>query len=145
MVQDMLMGIVKKGSSCILACCMMLMVVLPPSCQAVEQTFYDVDVFIIGRCRTRFHFDNEWADRLKIGHLLLAGAVVNESGETWLFVRIQDGSSIVFKEIITNASISAEECDGIFFWSTKGNGVSAFAPFMFIRCHAEFVRIRYLS
>ena len=101
-----------------------------------EYYFEDANVLIVGRCRTISH-DGSWTGRLFIGtqrftslssgnkSLERLNVLVHNETNTNLFYRIKLGGT------------GMHNATGIFFWGSKGSGVSKIPPLAFVLCHAE--------
>lgn len=110
--------------------------------------YYDVDVFVFGRCTTKGYVytydkpDETWENRLYIGYLICSIIQMYEPPE-WLFVLIRN-ESIAVKYLEfgdTNFGVDCHNASGIFYWGAKDSGYSPIPPRVFIKCHAEKVEV----
>ncbi len=108
--------------------------------------FDNVNVLVIGRCRSIASSDGIWAGGLYKGSMQAVEAQTDRTPLERLRV-------IVYNETITDpwmtfsglkqASVGGHDVNGLFFWSAKGFGVSKIPPIVFIRCHAERFEVYY--
>ena len=100
--------------------------------------FKDVEVLVFGRCRGRFS-DGSWNDRLLVGNLHFGG-VTNDDNFLERFtvlIRNQSSGEVFFKLRLQYYDIQFVNATGVFFWGSKGSGVSDLKPIVSIRCHTE--------
>jgi len=113
----------------------------------VEEEYYfeDVNLLLIGRCRTVGASGFVWTG-LKIGKDVRVDAII---GDTWL----EKANIIVYNKSIsdpymslfwvTNTYIGVHNATGVFFVGAWKQFSVGFIPFrVFILCHAEQLRIR---
>lgn len=108
-----------------------------------EKYYENVDVLIIGRCRTIIS-DGKWNGLLYMGDLSIAGISVHD-------LSFEKAHIIVFNSSIINPIdsftgyvrgwIYMKNASGVFFWSKFKSGVYLIPPFVFIRCHADQIWI----
>jgi len=104
--------------------------------------FEDVDIFIIGRCRTVFS-TGLWNKSLYIGYESFAGADATLTPLERLHIRVKKGLTTkrLFPMLI-NAAVDIKHAKGIFFWGCEEQfSAGLIPPVVFIRCHAEKVWI----
>lgn len=105
-----------------------------------EYYFEDVNVLVIGRCRTIESSGGPWFGGLYKGTLSGAGI---QTCDTWLermhvFVYNNSLFNIYQKFLrLTNHTVGMENATGIFFWGAKGFGVRYIPPVIFVWCHAD--------
>ena len=109
-----------------------------------EMYFEDVDVLIIGRCRT-IGSDGRWQ---KSGALYIGNLTIAELG---IGTKLQRVHVIVYNETLydsfirfANGTVCMRNASGIFFWGggASKSGVSFISPIVFIRCHTDRLWIR---
>jgi hypothetical protein len=109
-----------------------------------EYYFEDVNVLVIGRCRT-VGSDGTWSKALYIGPIPTAHV---EIGDTWL----ERAHIIIFNDSITDPSLSfsrltktvvgVNNAKGIFFWAQQMQfSAGPIPPIVYMCCHAEKVMI----
>ena len=105
-----------------------------------EYYFEDVNVLVIGRCRTIISSGEPWSGGFYQG--TLSGAEAHTCG-TWferMHVSVYNTSlSDIYQSFsrLTNHAVAMENATGIFFWGVKGFSVRYLPPIIFIRCHAD--------
>jgi len=107
-----------------------------------EINFEDVTVLVFGRCRGRYS-DGSWIGRLFVGNIPFGGVTNNDNflERFTVLVRNQSSGGNFFKIRLQYYDIQFLNATGVFFWGSKGSGVSNIKPIVFIRCHAEKLAI----
>jgi hypothetical protein len=108
-----------------------------------EIHYEDVDILLIGRCRTVYSTGRWDVHGLYIGSESFIG--IGGLTTRWEDVDIRVRSASVSDEFIdlTNISVGMRNVNGIFFWAVwTSNPVRTIPPRIIIRCHAEDLWIR---
>jgi hypothetical protein len=114
------------------------------SCRAKSDEYYfeDVNVFVIGRCRSIFSAPHRII-LLSIGKLREFGIDITDKPLERLYIFVNNGTKPGFSIGPTNDSIHIRNLTGIILWgSLIQYGARKIPPFIFVCCHAEQVWIR---
>jgi len=100
--------------------------------------FEDVDIFIIGRCRTIFS-TGKWVTGVYIGYESYVGIEAAFTPLERLHIVVKDGLVIKkFFPLLFNVGIDMNDVKGIFFAGVSEQFSAGLIPFIvFVRCHAE--------
>lgn len=109
--------------------------------------YYDVNVFVFGRCRTIVSRSEDpegpfWNGGLYIGYQY--GVEVGSTGiyDEWVFYLIRnDSTNVKGLKIRGTLNVAGTNASGLFYWGAKGTGASLIAPRIFCIYHAEKVSI----
>jgi len=101
-----------------------------------EYYFEDVNVLVIGRCRT-IGSDGSWHGGVFIGKMALTGLDSLDTPLERLHVLVYNESYTNLFSRIKLGVVGMLNATGIFFWGSKGSGVSKIPPLAFVLCHAE--------
>ena len=99
----------------------------------------NVHVLVIGRCRT-IGSDGTWHGGLFLGNQTHSAVETGNATLERLRVIVYNNSiSIPWMTFsrLTRAFVEMNNASGVFFWSSKGSGVSILPPIIFVKCHTE--------
>jgi len=121
---------------------LLFLLVIPSTTEAIrfekdEYFFHDVDVLLVGRCRSIF-YTHEFTLPYYVGKVDYFGleASITPLERVHLWVHNQTAQQFFFH--LKLAGIDMFNANGTFFWaSTKPYGASLMPPIVFIKCHAE--------
>ncbi|GAG03118.1 unnamed protein product [marine sediment metagenome] len=111
-----------------------------------EIYFENVDVLIIGRCRT-IGSDGRWRGALYIGNLTIADLGISAKLERVHIIVYNKTFLNLYDSFIrfTKGVVCMRNASGIFFWGAAGSGVRFISPIVFVRCHTDWLWIRNYS
>lgn len=104
-----------------------------------EDTYYyeDVDVFIIGRCRTTVS-TGLWTTGLYVGFESYVGIGATLTPLERLHIIVKDGLTSKIFPILMLVGVDMNNAEGIFFAGITEQYSAGLIPFIvFVRCHAE--------
>ena len=112
-----------------------------------EYYFEDVNVLVIGRCRT-IAFDGSdplWTERLFIGTRSYVAAFASDTPLERMHVLIRNESTHETFFKLVNAGVHMFNASGVFYWGAKGFDVKKIPPLIIIMVNVENVCIRWFD
>lgn len=119
------------------------MLFVVPTLNAVDDDhneiyFEDVNIIIIGRCRTIISSGSDpWIGGLRIGCVDSVGIDIGDTPKERLYILLKG-----FFMGPTNYTVFMRDVKGVFFWGAEGSGYSETPPAIFICCHVKKLWIR---